>query len=152
MSYERPSYAVQEMESQLAYIRGQHRTRSAADLLKDWQGRQREELRCMRDRYDLGDKGGVSGEFWYAEGWRTLTDAAEREYHLARFKEALADCAYVRRGHSVSRDSWHVYKSDPSSPTSVMHAVSFEFCPEADLLVEESHKAALPPVRLGEHR
>lgn len=148
MSHERPAYAIESLTKQLGSIKGRHLTEKVDILHGQYERAMADELQTMRRSFDQT----AEPSFWLCEGYRTITAAHEHEYRLAVFRDALNGCAYVRGGHSVSPETWHVYKSTADSPTGVMLAASFSFCPEANALVEASRVAALPPVQYGEHR
>lgn len=142
--YDRPSYAVDSLETQIEGIIGQHLTAAVSTLEHNWRMQVRDELEAMRSYVDGK---GSSADFWYREGFRRRTDAYEKAYRLAVFRDALArpDVAYVRCGRDFMPDVWLVYLRDPKSPSGVRHEASMKRCPEADALVDASERCTMSP-------
>lgn len=144
-TYDRPSYAIDSLETQIKGVIAQHLTAAVSSLEHNWRMQVRDELEAMRAYVD-GRKTGTS-EFWYREGFRRRTEAYEKAYRLAVFRDALSqsDVAYVRCGRDFMPDVWLVYVRDLKSPSSVRHVASMERCPEADALVDASKRCTLSP-------
>lgn len=141
-TYERPSYAVRDMEQRVAAIRGKHLTDSVDHI--EWAATHamRTDLDALRGHVDgmLG-----SSEFWAREGLRAVTRAWEHEVALAKFKAALSDAAYVRCGRDFAPKGLFVYRRTPGSPSGVTLSASIDRCPEAEALMEAARSCRVSP-------
>lgn len=107
----------ESLAKQIEHIRGKHVTQSSAEITKT----------AFSELYNVvigGADPRNSTDFWRQEGYPAIARAFATEIGLAKFREALAspDYAYVTNGHSVSPNSYHIYRRDTSSPTGRLHA------------------------------
>lgn len=111
-----PGYVVESVQSQCnsALTHGLENPSATIRHIKDQ--KIQTELWALRECI-AGNKS--SNDPWVSWGYHTVSQAWQDAERLALFREALGrdDISHVTNGHSVSRDAYHIYRRDMSSPS-----------------------------------